>query len=113
MGYVAYGLLLSLVWVRLFAVDVARDQVWFSKVGNDLVAQIIGTNDKATLTGWYAATPVRTDQFKSGDGRTLIDSNVQQLVTAMALLTAPPLGQTTLDAAQHAALDSTIAAVWQ
>ena len=48
----------------------------------------------------------------SGIGHVLAAAHVQTLVTAMAALTPPALGQTTLSSAQHTALDSVIAASW-
>ena len=45
-------------------------------------------------------------------GETLAAAKVQALVDAMAPFGVPPLGQTQLTAAQHAALDGLIGSSW-
>jgi Ca2+-binding RTX toxin-like protein len=95
-----------------FGSDVANDQLWFSRVGNDLDVQIIGVNDHVTVSNWFSGNQYHVEELRSGNGKTLTDANVQNLVTAMASMTPPPTGQTSLTTAQHAALDSVIAASW-
>ena len=95
-----------------FASDVSRSQLWFRRSGDDLVASVIGTNDRTVLTDWYTEWWTRVDKFRAGDGQTLLSGDVRRLVDAMAALSPPPLGQTSLNATQHAALDPVIAAVW-
>jgi Ca2+-binding RTX toxin-like protein len=95
-----------------FSQNVAADQLWFTQVGNNLEVSIIGTNDKVVVQDWYLGTAYRTEQLLSGEGKTLRDANVQNLVNAMASMTPPPLGQTELSAAQHSQLDGVIAANW-
>jgi hypothetical protein len=74
---------------------------------------IIGTTDKFTLSNWYLGNQYRVEQFKTSDGKTLLDSQVQNLVQAMASFAPPPVGQTTLTTAQQTALTPVIAANWQ
>mgnify|MGYP000154949015 FL=1 len=95
-----------------FSQNVAADQLWFRQVGNNLEVSIIGTNDKVVVQDWYLGTAYRTEQLLSGEGKTLRDANVQNLVNAMAGMNPPPLGQTELSAAQHSQLDGVIAANW-
>ncbi|TXT35919.1 MAG: putative rtx family calcium-binding cytotoxins and bacteriocins protein, partial [Comamonadaceae bacterium] len=47
------------------------------------------------------------------DGKTLLDSQVQNLVSAMAGFAPPPAGQTTLSAAYQNTLAPVLAANWQ
>ena len=91
--------------------DVANDQLWFSQAGNNLEIQIIGTNDRMVITNWFGGNANHVEEVKAGDGKTLTDTNVQNLVTAMAAMTPPPFGQTTLTAAQHLILLSAQAGV--
>jgi len=95
-----------------FGVDIAADQLWLRRVGNDLHVSVIGTADQITVQNWYLGNAYHTEQLKSGNGKTLSDANVQNLVNAMAGMTPPPMGQTNLTAAQHAQLDGVIAANW-
>ena len=73
---------------------------------------IIGTSDKALVQNWYLASAYHVEQFHTSDGKTLLDSKVQDLVNAMASFTPPSLGQTTLPPAYQTALAPVIAADW-
>jgi hypothetical protein len=54
------------------------------------------------------------EQFKTTDGaKTLLDSNVQNLVNAMASFAPPAAGQTTLPANYQTSLAPVIATNWQ
>ncbi|MBC7700396.1 calcium-binding protein, partial [Aquabacterium sp.] len=53
-------------------------------VGNNLEVDIKGTSDKFTLTNWYLGNQYHVEQFKTSDGKVLLDSQVQALVQAMA-----------------------------
>ncbi len=97
-----------------FGVGVAAGQIWLSHVSNNLEVSIIGTVAKIVVKDWYLGAAHHVEQFKTTDGnKTLTDARVQNLVTAMAAWTPPPVGQTNLTAAQHTALDAVIAANWQ
>ena len=89
------------------------DQLWFRHVGNNLEVSIIGTSDKATLTNWYLGSQYHVEQFKTSDGKTLLDSKINALVDAMAAFSPPAAGQTTLPTAYQTALNPVIAANWQ
>lgn len=95
-----------------FGDNVAANQLWFSHVGNNLEVSIIGTASKLVVSDWYLGAAHHVEQFQMSTGRTLLDSKVENLVTAMASLTAPAIGQINLTASQHAALDGVIAANW-
>jgi Ca2+-binding RTX toxin-like protein len=100
--------------IAQFLSGVATDQIWFRHVGNNLEASIIGTSDKLVLQNWYTGTAYHVEQFKTTDGaKTLLDSNVQNLVNAMASFAPPAAGQTTLPANYQTSLAPVIAANWQ
>jgi len=98
--------------VMQFMAGVTSDQLWFRQVGSDLEVSIVGTTDKATLQNWYAGTQYHVEQFKTSDGKTLLDSKVQGLVSAMAAFAPPAVGQTTLPTNYQTTLAPTIAANW-
>lgn len=98
--------------VLQFLSGVATDQIWLRKVSNDLEVSIIGTSDKATLTNWYLGNQYHVEQFKTSDGKTLLDSKMQNLVSAMAGFAPPAAGQTTLPPNYQTALAPVIAANW-
>ena len=99
--------------VARFDVGIAADQLWFTKTGNNLDVSIIGTTDKFTLSNWYLGNQYHVEQFKTSDGKTLLDSQVQNLVQAMASFAPPAVGQTSLTPVQQTALAPVIAANWQ
>ncbi len=91
---------------------VAIDQLWFRHVGNNLEVSIIGTTDKATIANWYTGTANHVEQFMTSDGHLLLDSQVANLVNAMASFAPPAAGQTTLPPNYQASLEPIIAANW-
>ncbi len=98
--------------VLSFAAGVTDDQIWFQQVGSDLKVSIIGTNDTAMVQGWFAGSQYHVEQFKTSDGKTLLDSKIQDLVSAMASFAPPALGQTTLPASYQTTLLPVIATDW-
>jgi Ca2+-binding RTX toxin-like protein len=91
---------------------IAVDQVWFERSGNDLVTSVIGTADRVTIHGWYAGAENRVERFTTASGAVLLESQVQNLVDAMAAFAPPAAGVTTLPA-EYSSLETVIAANWQ
>ncbi|WP_305729842.1 calcium-binding protein [Burkholderia ubonensis] len=91
---------------------VSADQLWFRHVGNDLEISILGTGDTATVQDWYLGSRYQIEQIRTDDGLTLINSDVEKLVQAMAGW-APGAGSVTLSPEQQAALAPTLAANWR
>ena len=92
---------------------IAADQLWFRKVNGNLEISVIGTSDKVTVSGWYSDTSHHVEVIRLAGGQTLLDSQVQNLVQAMASFAPPALGQTTLSADYQTKLEPVIAANWQ
>ena len=99
--------------IAQFGAGIAVDQLWFSQSGNNLDVSIIGTDDKFSINNWYLGSQYHVEQFKTSDGHTLLDSQVQNLVSAMAGFAPPAAGQTTLPANYASSLAPTLAANWQ
>ncbi|MCE9660440.1 MAG: hypothetical protein K8R60_18085 [Burkholderiales bacterium] len=98
--------------VLSFLAGVTSEQIWFRHVGNDLEVSIIGTADTALIQNWYLGNQYHVEQFKTSDGKTLLDSKVQDLVNAMAGFTPPAIGQTTLPPTYQTSLLPVIGADW-
>jgi Ca2+-binding RTX toxin-like protein len=96
-----------------FLAGVAADQIWMRHVGNNLEASIIGTADKLIVENWYLGSQYHVEQFRTADGRLLLDSQVENLVQAMAAFAPPAAGQTTLPQTYQDALATAIAVNWQ
>ncbi|MEX5575052.1 calcium-binding protein [Pseudomonas lijiangensis] len=101
--------------VASFMEGIAADQLWFRKVSgtNNLEVSIIGTSDALVIKDWYAGSATHVEQFKTSNGKTLLDSKVQGLVDAMAAFSPPAAGQLTLPDTYKEQLSSVIAANWQ
>jgi Ca2+-binding RTX toxin-like protein len=98
--------------LQLFA-GVSREQVWWRKSGSDLEMSLLGTTNKVTVQNWYAGKSSQIEQFRTADGKVLLSTQVDRLVSAMAAFAPPAVGQTTLTAAQQTALVPLIAANWK
>ncbi|MBN4177581.1 hypothetical protein GSU75_04864 [Pseudomonas savastanoi pv. phaseolicola] len=96
-----------------FGTDVSLEDLWFRRSGSDLEVSIIDTNDKVLVSNWYAANDYQVDQFKTADGKTLLDSQVQSLVDKMASFGIDAGAERNLTAAQQTQLDAVLAANWQ
>ncbi|RMR74285.1 Calcium binding hemolysin protein [Pseudomonas savastanoi pv. fraxini] len=99
--------------VLQFGTDVSLEDLWFRRSGSDLEVSIIDTNDKVLVSNWYAANDYQVDQFKTADGKTLLDSQVQSLVDKMASFGVDAGAERNLTAAQQTQLDAVLAANWQ
>ena len=98
--------------VMSFLAGVTSEQIWFRHVGNCLEVSIIGTTDTALIQNWYLGNQYHVEQFKTSDGKTLLDSKVQELVNAMAAFTPPAIGQLTLPASYQPSLLPVIGVDW-
>jgi Ca2+-binding RTX toxin-like protein len=98
--------------VAQFGAGIATNQLWFRHVGNNLEVSIIGSTDKLAIQNWYSGSACHVEQFKTADGKLLLDTQVQNLVQAMAAFAPPAAGQTTLPPAYQTALAPVLAANW-
>ncbi|MBV6865632.1 calcium-binding protein [Xanthomonas euvesicatoria] len=102
--------------IARFVAGVAYDQLWFKRPSgsNNLEISVIGTPDKLVVKDWYLGEQYRVESIRTDDGARLLHAaDVQALVSAMAGMTAPPQGQTTLTASQRTALNPTFAKTWR
>jgi hypothetical protein len=91
---------------------VTNDQLWFRHVVNDLEISIIGTTDKDVIQNWYLGSQNQIEQIKTSNGKVLANTDVDKLVQAMAALTPPASGTSTLSASYQTTLAPVIAANW-
>jgi Ca2+-binding RTX toxin-like protein len=99
--------------VLALGADISSDQIWLRQVGSDLEVSVIGSEDKTTISYWFASKAFHADQIKAGDGKILMESQVDALVAAMAAFAPPAAGQSTLPADYQAALATVLAASWK
>ena len=98
--------------VVLFGENITAEQLWFQQQGDDLVASIIDSEDQITFDDWYADDATRIEQFVTSDGYVLVESQVQQLVSAMAGFNPPASGEMSLNDSQSNEISTAIAASW-
>jgi hypothetical protein len=99
-----------------FSTSVTNQNLWLVDDNNNLVVEVIGTHERATINGWFGSNPsARLSEIAASDGLKL-DSQVAQLATAMATYFA---GHTGFDPTAAGAvmpsdptLQGAIAAAW-
>lgn len=111
-GYTTTGTLVLGAGIRQ-PDSINTDQLWFRHVGNNLNVSIIGTSDMVTVENWYFGSAYHVEQFQSADGKMLLDTQVENLVQAMASFVPPAVVQTPLSQDYQDALVPGIAANWQ
>lgn len=78
--------------------DIKQTNLWFSQEGQDLRIDVLGSSDRVTIKDWYvggtSGTDHRVERIRTADGNTLYDTDVAQLVQAMASFAPPPALQT-------------------
>lgn len=96
-----------------FGADISAEQLWFSRTGNDLSVSVVGSQDTVSISNWYLGTAYHVERIEDGNGQVVLDSQVQNLVNAMAAFAPPAAGQTSLPTDYQASLAPVIAANWQ
>ncbi|WP_165667568.1 calcium-binding protein [Metapseudomonas otitidis] len=96
----------------LLTQGINASDVWFKRTGNNLELSVLGSDDKVTISNWYASASNHVETIKTADGKTLLDSQVQNLVNAMAAFAPPTAGNSNLTPEQRAQLEVVIAANW-
>ncbi|MGN6313325.1 MAG: calcium-binding protein, partial [Rhodanobacteraceae bacterium] len=95
-----------------FGEGIADDQLWFTRNGNDLDIQVLGTDNLVTIKNWYLGSNYHVETFTTSNGHVLHDSQIDSLVSAMASFAPPVPGQTTLPLEYQEQLGPTPAASW-
>ncbi len=96
-----------------FGGGIAHDDLWFSRSGNNLNINVLGTDDGMTIEGWYSNKHRPIDEFQAGDGYDLDDKKVALLVQAMAAFTPTPGSGGVLPTEMPDELQATLAAAWE
>jgi hypothetical protein len=98
-----------------FGAGANSENMWFLRSGNDLRVDLLGTNSHATIQGWYGSNgSAQVQSFKTTDGLKL-DSQLSQLVSAMATYSVNNPGFDPTAATQmptDTSLQSAISAAW-
>jgi lipopolysaccharide export system protein LptA len=90
-----------------------HEQLWFAESNGDLVISVIGRERSVTIDGWFDSPDNHISTLQTGDGFSISDEGIDQLVQAMAAFSPPADGHNHLSNALHEALDPVLAANWQ
>jgi Ca2+-binding RTX toxin-like protein len=87
--------------VLQFGTGINQTNLWLKRVGNNLEIDLLGTTEKVTIQNWYTSTTGsatnaanQIERIQTDDGFTMYNTDVEQLVQAMAAF-APPSAATT------------------
>ncbi len=98
-----------------FGDGITSQQLWFEQSGIDLKIDLLGTTSNLTVAGWYGgAARAQVQSVNLADGLKL-DSQIAQLVSAMATYATANPGfdpAATAQVPDDASLQSAIAAAW-
>jgi hypothetical protein len=96
-----------------FAAGISKNQLWFERNGNDLTIDVMGSQDKITVAGWFGDAGAQLAEITAGGMK--IDAGVSQLVQTMASYSSTHAGfdpTTATQAPNDAGLQNAIAANW-
>ncbi|WP_316179578.1 calcium-binding protein [Bradyrhizobium sp. SZCCHNRI1009] len=98
-----------------FGTGVTDNDLWFLQSGNDLQIDLLGTTQNVTIKNWFSAPSNQLQEITAGGLK--IDSQISQLVQAMASYSSSHAGFDPTSAGSQAAssdpsLQASIAAAW-
>ncbi|MEW6438247.1 MAG: calcium-binding protein [Pseudomonadota bacterium] len=64
--------------------NIVPDDLWFSQSGNNLIIQVLGTNDEITVDNWFADTWSQLQAIEVSGGLQIGAAGVNSLVSLMA-----------------------------
>lgn len=96
----------------VFEGGITKENLWFSQDGDNLVIDVIGSEDQVVVSDWYDGDAAKLDDISTA-GFALASENVATLVNAMAQFGAPPAGNASLPQAVRDELAPVLAVSWQ
>jgi Ca2+-binding RTX toxin-like protein len=96
-----------------FGAGITKSNLWFIQSGNDLQIDVMGTTETVTIANWFAGAGNQLQEISAGGLK--LDSQVSQLVQAMATYTAGHAGfdpTTVTQAPNDTSLQSAITGAW-
>jgi Ca2+-binding RTX toxin-like protein len=92
---------------------ITQQNLWFSRTGDNLQINILGTDDGMTIEGWYSNKHKPIEEIQTANGDELEAKQVALLVQAMAAFTPAPGSGTPLPTEMPQELQATLAAAWE
>ncbi len=97
---------------RLDVMDINYDDLWLSRSGNNLLVDVVGSDDQVKVKGWFANDRQQLDAIYAGD-RVLLRNQVGLLVNAMASFDVPTGVGVIIPPDTRLALEPVLASVWE
>ncbi|MFC6921392.1 calcium-binding protein [Microbulbifer taiwanensis] len=91
---------------------IEESELWFHRDGDDLVVDLLGTEDQVRVQDWYLDAANQLDAVRTDDS-VITASEIEQLVTAMAAFGAPAGGEVNLTSEEQSQVNAAITAAWQ
>jgi len=96
-----------------FAEGIGAENIWFSRAGNDLLARVIGSQDRVRVSGWYTDPAARLDGILDGDGDSITADRVEQLISAVAGFGVDASATVDLTVPEQESYAAIVSAHWQ
>jgi hypothetical protein len=98
-----------------FTSGINDENLWFVQSGNNLKIDLLGTSTSVTVNGWFSSSSNQLQEITAGGLR--IDSQISQLVQAMATYSAANSGFDPTNSSIHTvpndtSLQNSVAAAW-
>ncbi len=93
-------------------VDFNPAELWFGQTGNHLTIGLVGTQDQVTVNNWFYNDNYKIDTIEA-NGSVIAETQVAQMVQAMAVLGAPAGVDGGWTDEQRKALNPIVASYWQ
>jgi hypothetical protein len=77
-----------------FSAGVNPFDLLLSRQANDLRIAVYGSSDQVTIQNWYGGTDNQVETIQAGNGQTLLSTQVDQMIQAMAQFSANNNGMT-------------------
>jgi hypothetical protein len=91
----------------------APSSVWFSRSGNDLVVQVLGTTSQMTIKNWFTTASAQLQRIVAGDGSQIGTSAIGTLEAAMASYqSSHPSFNPRTTAVMPTSLQSSVTSLW-
>ena len=97
----------------VFEDGVSAEQLWFTRNGNDLLLEVLGTDDSVTVADWYGGDlSAKIDAITMQDGSELAGYEIEKIVSLMAAIDKPEDSGAVTETFANAGLTDDVEELW-
>jgi Ca2+-binding RTX toxin-like protein len=96
-----------------FAEGISHDQLRFRKSHHDLDIRIVGGGTQVTVKNWFLGAQYQIESIHAGDGYVLLNTQIEQMIQAIASFDRPSSGELKFTQAVLDRLEPVLAVDWQ